>query len=127
MELLPRTWMTLASLWGLMAVAAGAFGAHGVSDPQAKAWLQTGAQYQLVHALAVFACAYLWRLGGGMAQVSAWLFLAGGLVFAGTLYLMAVGAPRWLGAVTPVGGLMLLLGWAILAWTAIAGARGTLV
>lgn len=127
MELLPRIWMCLAALSGLAAVAAGAFGAHGASDPQARAWLQTGAQYQMVHALAVFACAYLWRLGGAGAQFAAWLFLAGGLVFAGTLYLMALGAPRWLGAITPVGGLMLILGWAVLAWTAAVGARGTLV
>ncbi len=127
MELQPRIWMVLASLWGMMAVCAGAFGAHGVSEPQAKSWLQTGAHYQLVHALAVFACAMLWRLGGTTAQAAAWLFLAGGLIFAGTLYLMAFGAPRWLGAVTPVGGVLLILGWAALAWTAFAGARSTLV
>ena len=127
MELQPRVWMVLASLSGLMAVAAGAFGAHGVSDPQAKSWLQTGAQYQLIHALAVFACVMLWRLGGTAAQVAAWLFLAGGLLFAGSLYLMALGAPRLLGVVTPIGGVLLLLAWGALAWTALAGARGTLV
>jgi uncharacterized membrane protein YgdD (TMEM256/DUF423 family) len=127
MELQARTWMVLAALSGLMAVAAGAFGAHGVADPQAKSWLQTGAQYQLIHALAVFACVMLWRLGGTTAQIAAWLFLAGGLLFAGSLYLMALGAPRALGAVTPVGGVLLILGWAALAWTALAGARSTLV
>ncbi len=127
MELQPRIWMVLASLSGLIAVAAGAFGAHGVSDPQAKSWLQTGAQYQLVHAVAVFACVMVWRLGGGGAQLSAWLFLAGGLVFSGTLYLMALGGPRTLGAITPIGGVLLIAGWAILAWTAAVGARSTLV
>ena len=127
MEVQARTWMVLAALSGLMAVAAGAFGAHGVVDPQAKSWLQTGAQYQLIHALAVFACVMLWRLGGATAQIAAWLFLAGGLLFAGSLYLMALGAPRVLGAVTPVGGVLLILGWAALAWTALAGARSTLV
>ena len=127
MEVQARTWMVLAALSGLMAVAAGAFGAHGVADPQAKSWLQTGAQYQMVHALAVFACVMLWRLGGTTAQIAAWLFLAGGLLFAGSLYLMAFGAPRILGAVTPVGGVLLILGWAALAWTALAGARSTLV
>jgi uncharacterized membrane protein YgdD (TMEM256/DUF423 family) len=110
-----------------MAVAAGAFGAHGVSDPQAKAWLQTGAQYQMVHALAVFACFALWRLGAGSAQIAAWLFLAGALIFAGTLYLMALGGPRLLGAITPIGGVMMILGWAVLAWAAFMGARSTLV
>jgi len=127
MELQPRIWMVLASLSGLIAVAAGAFGAHGVSDPQAKSWLQTGAQYQLVHALAVFACVMLWRLGGAGAQISAWLFIIGGLIFSGSLYAMALGGPRILGAVTPVGGVLFIGGWAILAWTAAVGARGTLV
>ncbi len=127
MDLQSRTWMVLAALSGLLAVAAGAFGAHGVSDPQAKSWLQTGAQYQLIHALAVFACVMLWRLGGTTAQFAAWLFLAGSMVFAGTLYLMALGAPRILGAVTPIGGVLMILGWAALAWTALAGTRSTLV
>ncbi len=127
MDVQARTWMVLAALSGLMAVAAGAFGAHGVADLQAKSWLQTGAQYQMIHALAVFACAMLWRLGGTTAQIAAWLFLAGGLIFAGSLYLMALGAPRILGAVTPVGGVLLILGWAALAWTAFAGARGASV
>lgn len=127
MELQARTWMVLAALSGMMAVAAGAFGAHGVADPQAKSWLQTGAQYQLIHALAVFACVMLWRLGGTTAQIAAWLFLAGALIFAGSLYLLALGAPRVLGAVTPFGGVLLILGWAALAWTALVGARSTLV
>lgn len=127
MELQTRIWTGLAAVSGLMAVAAGAFGAHGVSDPQAKAWLQTGAEYQLIHALAVFACFALWRLGASSAQWAAWLFLAGGLVFAGTLYLMALGGPRILGAVTPVGGVMMIAGWAVLAWSAFVGAGSTLV
>ena len=127
MDQASRLLMTLAALSGLMAVAAGAFGAHGVADPQAKAWLQTGAQYQMVHALAVFACILLWRAGGGTAHLAGWLFLAGALVFAGTLYLMAFGMPRWLGAITPIGGVLLLAGWAALAWTALTGTRSTLV
>jgi uncharacterized membrane protein YgdD (TMEM256/DUF423 family) len=127
MEPQPRIWLALASLSGLMAVAAGAFGAHGVADPQAKAWLQTGAHYQLTHALAVFACFILWRMGAGAAQAAAWMFLAGGFIFAGTLYLMAFGAPRWLGAVTPIGGGLMILAWALLAYAALAGAKTTLV
>ena len=123
MEFQVRAWMALAPLSGLMTVAAGAFGAHGVSDPQAKAWLQTGAQYQMIHALAVFACLMVWRLGMGAAQIAAWMFLAGGFIFAGTLYLMAFGAPRWFGAITPIGGLLMILGWAALAWAILMGAR----
>ncbi len=126
MEPRARICTSLAALSGLTAVAAGAFGAHGVSDPQAKAWLQTGAQYQLIHALAVFACFVLWRLGAGAAQLAAWLFLAGGFIFSGTLYLMAFGAPHLLGAITPIGGVLMMLGWAALAWTALMGARSTL-
>jgi uncharacterized membrane protein YgdD (TMEM256/DUF423 family) len=125
MEQLPRVWMTLAALSGFIAVAAGAFGAHGVADPVAKGWLTTGAHYQMIHALAVFACVYLWRNGGAAAGIAAWLFLAGGALFAVTLYAMALGAPRILGAVTPIGGLMLLAGWLALAWTAFAGTRST--
>ena len=116
----------LAALSGLMAVAAGAFGAHGLSDPQAKGWLQTGAEYQMIHALAAFACFFLWRLGAGSAPVAAWLFLAGGFIFSATLYLMALGAPHLLGAVTPIGGAMMILGWAVLAWAAFRGAGSTL-
>jgi len=127
MELQARAWMVLASLSGILGVAAGAFGAHGVSDPEAKAWLQTGGHYQLVHALAVFACVLVWRWGGGAAAIAAWLFLAGGLIFSGTLYLMALGAPRWLGAITPIGGLLLLAGWAALALGALTIGRSTLV
>ena len=127
MEPQVRAWMVLASLSGLMSVAAGAFGAHGVADPQAKAWLQTGAQYQMTHALAVFGCFLVWRMAGSAAQLAAWLFLAGGLIFAGSLYLMAFGGPRWLGAVTPVGGILLIVAWAALAYAILVGARSTLV
>lgn len=127
MELQARLLMALAALSGLMAVAFGAFGAHGVADAQAKAWLQTGAHYQIVHALAAFVAVTVWRMGAGSALLPGWLFLAGGLVFALTLYLMGLGGPRWLGAVTPVGGVLMIVGWAVLAWSAFFGARGTLV
>ena len=127
MDVQVRAWMALASLSGLMAVAAGAFGAHGVADPQAKAWLQTGAQYQMAHALAVFGCFAVWRMGGAAAQLAAWLFLAGGLIFGGSLYLMAFGAPRWFGAITPIGGGLMMLAWAVLAYAIFVGARTTLV
>ena len=104
-------------------MAAGAFGAHGVTDPVAKGWLETGGHYQLIHALAAIACVLAVRQGVG-SLASAWLFLAGALIFSGTLYLMALGAPRILGAITPVGGLLLLAGWAWLAWSAQTGAKG---
>jgi uncharacterized membrane protein YgdD (TMEM256/DUF423 family) len=119
-----RIWLTLASLSGFIAVAAGAFGAHGMQDPRAKALLETGGHYQLMHALAVFACFAVWRLlGAGGAAIAAWLFLVGGVVFSGSLYALALGAPRITGAITPIGGLLLLAGWLVLAWSAFTGTR----
>lgn len=106
--------LILAALSGALAVGAGAFGAHGASG-QAAEWLRTGGQYQLIHAVAALVVLRLETRGPG------WLFLAGGALFAGTLYLMAMGAPRWLGAITPIGGTLLIAGWAWLAWTGIRG------
>jgi uncharacterized membrane protein YgdD (TMEM256/DUF423 family) len=111
-----RAWLTLAALSGFIAVAAGAFGAHGVADPKAKEWLRTGAEYQLVHALAVFACFSAWRAGAKAAGVAAWLFLTGASLFSGSLYLMALTPGRWMVLATPLGGLFLLAGWATLAF-----------
>jgi uncharacterized membrane protein YgdD (TMEM256/DUF423 family) len=113
-----RNWLTLAAMGGFISVAAGAFGAHGMQDPQGKAWLQTGAQYGLVHVLAVVASALLIQLGAERARLAPGFFLAGVALFSGSLYAMALGAPRWLGAVTPVGGLLFLVGWLVLAWAA---------
>lgn len=100
----------LAALSGALAVGAGAFGAHGASG-QAAEWLKTGGQYQLIHAVAALAALKM------AAKGPAALFVIGGLIFAGTLYLMALGAPRWLGAITPIGGLALIAGWLWLAWS----------
>lgn len=113
-----RNWMTLAAIGGFAAVAAGAFGAHGVADPQARSWIQTGSQYGFMHALATFACAVFMDIGARRARLAPAFFLSGSVVFSGTLYAMALGGPRWLGAVTPLGGLLFLIGWAVLAWAA---------
>ncbi len=98
-----------AALSGALAVMAGAFGAHGASGAAAE-WLKTGGQYQLVHAVAALVAM---RMG---ARGSGWLFVSGAAVFAGSLYLMALGAPRWFGAITPVGGVLMIAGWVWLAW-----------
>jgi uncharacterized membrane protein YgdD (TMEM256/DUF423 family) len=105
----------LAALSGAMAVAAGAFGAHGASG-DAVEWLRTGGHYQLVHAVAALVALRM------EARGPAWLFVVGGAVFAGTLYLMAIGAPRWLGAITPIGGALLIGGWLWFAWSMRGGA-----
>ena len=109
-----RLWLALAALNGLMAVCAGAFGAHGVGDPQVKGWLQTGAQYQLVHAAAALACFSLLRVMARQAGIAGWLFGVGGLVFGGSLYLLALTGVKLWGAVTPLGGLLMIIGWAVL-------------
>lgn len=110
--------MTLAAVSGFIAVAVGAFAAHGVTDPVAKDWLKTGASYQFMHAMATFACATFMQIGAKRARFAPAFFLSGTVLFSGSLYAMALGAPHWLGAVTPLGGLCFLTGWAILAWAA---------
>ena len=100
----------VAALSAAVAIAAGAFGAHAASGPEAANWLRTGGFYQLIHAVAALV---LLRVIRGPAM----LLLAGSMLFAATLYALAWGAPRWLGAVTPVGGTMLIAGWIWAAWT----------
>lgn len=99
----------IAALSAALAIAAGAFGAHGVNSPQAAEWLRTGGTYQLVHAVAAMAIM-------NIARGPAGLLLAGGAIFGGTLYVMAFGGPKWLGAITPIGGTLLIVGWLWLAW-----------
>jgi uncharacterized membrane protein YgdD (TMEM256/DUF423 family) len=101
----------LAALSGAIAVAAGAFGAHGASGPAVE-WLKTGAQYQLVHAVAALVALKM------EARGPAWLFVLGGVLFAGSLYGLATIGWRWLGPITPIGGLLLIGGWLWLAWSA---------
>ena len=101
-----------------MAVAVGAFAAHGVQDPKAAEWLRTGATYGFMHTMATFACATFINVGALRARHAPAFFLSGVVLFSGSLYAMAAGAPRWLGAVTPIGGLLFLIGWGVLAWAA---------
>lgn len=120
-----RTFFILGSLLGLIGVAAGAFGAHALRNRLTPDLLDTweiAVRYQLIHALALLATAWaVSRWPGAAAQVAGWLFFAGTLVFSGTLYLLCLSGARWLGAVTPLGGLALLAGWAGLAWAAYQG------
>ena len=113
-----RPWITLAALLGFLCVALGAFAAHGLADPEAQDWMRTGATYGLAHVVASLACLALARAGAGRAGICAPLFLAGVTIFSGSLAAMALGGPRWLGAVTPIGGVLFLAGWAVLAWSA---------
>ena len=105
----------VAAVAGFLGVALGAFGAHGLADrfaadPVAGEWWQKAVLYHLVHAAAILATGR----GDGSPSASAWSFAAGIAVFSGSLYAMALGAPRWLGAVTPLGGIAFLAGWLLL-------------
>jgi len=114
-----RTWTSLAAAAGFVAVAMGAFAAHGMGDPRAQELLRTGAQYAGLHALATLACTALVGLGARRARLAPGFFLAGVVLFSGSLFALALGAPRWTGAITPFGGLAFLAGWAVLAWAAL--------
>ena len=96
--------MVAGALSAALAIAAGAFGAHGAASPEAAEWLSTGGLYQLVHGVAAVALA-------GRYPRSAWMLLAGAAIFAVTLYAMALGGPGWLGAATPLGGVLMIGGW----------------
>ena len=112
-----RTWMTLGAVSGFVAVAVGAFAAHG-AEPRAAELLRTGATYGFMHSMATFASATFMQVGARRARFAPAFFLSGVVLFSGSLYALALGAPRWLGMITPVGGLSFLVGWAVLAWAA---------
>ncbi len=111
--------MGIAALSGFVAIAVGAFAAHGAHDPGTKELLKTGAQYGFMHSMATFACAIFMQIGAKRARFAPAMFLPGVLLFSGSLYALALGAPRWMGAITPLGGLLFLAGWATLAWAAL--------
>lgn len=119
-----RFFLAAGAVSALLAVAAGAFAAHGLSARLEPKWIEvfkTGAQYQMYHALAMIAVAVVAGLiPGRLVPAAGWCFLGGTLVFSGSLYILAVTQVRWLGAITPIGGVAFLAGWALLAWAAIA-------
>jgi len=113
-----RSLAVLGAINGFLAVAAGAFGAHALKERLSPERLDTwelAARYQMFHALALLAVALLASRGGRLVTASGWCFVAGIAVFSGSLYLLAASGTRWLGAITPLGGLALLAGWALLA------------
>ena len=114
-----RTWLFAAAVNGFIAVAAGAFAAHGLGgrlSPEALGWFETGARYQAYHALALLGVAALAERAGSrtarLLTISGSCFSVGIAVFCGSLYLLALTGERWLGAVTPIGGGGFLAGWA---------------
>lgn len=119
----PSTWFAIGSVAAGAGVALGAFAAHGLRSrvsPEMLAVFETGVRYHLVHALALLAVAWAAdRWACYWIGWAGWAFVAGILVFSGSLYLLAVTGVRWLGAATPFGGVAFLLGWALLAAAAL--------
>lgn len=116
-----RNLLISGSLLAAVGVALGAFGAHalrGRLDPALLATWQTAVQYHLAHALGILLIALLIPKLGMHATWSGWLMVAGIFLFSGSLYLLAITGVRWLGAVTPLGGLAFIAGWLLLAFAA---------
>lgn len=120
-------WLSLAALNLALAVMTGAFGAHALKarlSAEPLAWWHTAVEYHLIHALGLLAIGVIVRLHPvagpalppGVTQSALWLQI-GILIFSGSLYAMALGAPRWFGAITPIGGLAFIAGWLLLAWS----------
>jgi uncharacterized membrane protein YgdD (TMEM256/DUF423 family) len=117
-----RTWFAVGSVLAAIAVAAGAFGAHGLENRLSADDLdtyQTAARYHMYHALALLAVAYASkRFEGGLVTAAGWLFIAGIVLFSGSLYVLSLSGVKILGAVAPIGGVCFLAGWACLALAA---------
>lgn len=114
-------WTTIAAVSGALAVLAGAFGAHALrarlEPAQLDAWT-TATHYHLLHSVALLAIGLAAPHASRSLQTPCALFLAGMLLFSGSIYALALGGPRWLGPITPIGGLCLIAGWGTLAWLA---------
>ncbi len=115
-----RTFILIAAVSGFLSVVVGAFAAHGlkkVLTPEMIEVVKTGVQYQMYHALALLMVALLLihKPSTPGLKAGGWAFILGSLMFSGSLYALALGAPHWLGPITPLGGLCFLMGWVLLA------------
>jgi uncharacterized membrane protein YgdD (TMEM256/DUF423 family) len=127
----PAFWLRVGAIWGFLAISMGAFGAHrlegrfkalgemsgGLPAERLAANYHTAAQYHMYCALAILAVGILAQVGRGGAalQAAGWLFLLSSLVFSGSLYVLAATGVRWLGAITPIGGVAMIAAWVALA------------
>lgn len=120
-------WIITASVLGAIGVVTGAFGAHALKDrldpAQLAAW-NTAVEYHLLHAVALLAVALYANTTGRAITLPASAFTGGILLFSGSIYLLALGGPRWLGPITPLGGLLLIVAWLSLAMLASEASRG---
>lgn len=108
----------LASVLAFLAIAIGAFGAHGLKnkiEPNMLAVFEVGVRYHFYHAIAIFIVALAVQ-NWNISPLPAYLFFAGIIIFSGSLYLLALTNIKWLGAITPIGGVLFLLGWGLLAF-----------
>lgn len=136
------SWVRIGAILGAIGVTAGAFGAHGLkpSDDALKAMsspdreasekrmatFETGARYHMYHAFAIVGVGLVAAgLGkrGPLLDVAGWCFIGGVLLFSGPLYGIGVGGPRWLGAIAPIGGVLMILGWVVLAFGTMDSAK----
>jgi uncharacterized membrane protein YgdD (TMEM256/DUF423 family) len=124
-------WLRIGAIWGFLAIAMGAFGAHGLQErfhslgelpnglaaERLQANFQTAAQYHMYCAMAILAVGLLAATGrtGTSLQLAGWLFLLGSVVFSGSLYILSTTGLKWLGAITPIGGVAMMAGWLALA------------
>jgi uncharacterized membrane protein YgdD (TMEM256/DUF423 family) len=120
-----RAFFCIGGVLGALGVAAGAFGAHGLKaqlSPEMFAVFETGVRYHLIHALALLAVAWAaTRWSSPAVHAAGWLFVVGVLLFSGSLYALSLTGIRGLGAITPIGGVALIVGWLLLAWGAWRG------
>jgi len=118
-----RIWLALGAANAFLAVAAGAFGAHGLKarlTPDLLAIFETGARYHMYHALGLLAVGLLGlHKPGGLVDASGWAMLAGIVIFSGSLYALALSGVRALGAITPIGGVAFLAAWILFALAAL--------
>lgn len=114
-----KIFFAAGSIFALIAVAAGAFGAHALRARLAPDLLdvfETGARYQMYHALALLAVGWFsTQSSSGLVGAAGWAFILGILIFSGSLYILALADLRWMGAITPIGGFAFLVGWGCLA------------
>ena len=115
-----RTFFVIGAISAFVGVAAGAFGAHSLKNSlsgEMLAIFETGVRYQMYHAFALIGVAWAYaRFPGSLVTTAGWLFVVGTILFSGSLYLLSLTETRWLGAITPLGGVAFLGGWLCLAW-----------
>jgi uncharacterized membrane protein YgdD (TMEM256/DUF423 family) len=117
----PRWLPAFAAANAVIALTFGTFAAHGIKDPQAREWIMTGVMFQLPHVAAVFGL-IAWR-NNKLVRSCAWAVAVGSMIFAADLDALALGAPRWVAALAPIGGSMMMFGWLFLGIIALGGDR----